>query len=77
MKTGILSYLDLSREMKKAVENERDDYTVVIGTLYTFIKGLVQGPKDLEITRRVETVQTTALPEYWEESWRLEETCCH
>ena len=26
---------------------------------------------------QVETIQITDGPEYWEESWRLEETCCH
>ena len=52
----------------------------VFGALDTVIKGLIQGLGDLEIRGRVETIQTTALlvrPEYWEESRRLEETCCH
>ena len=34
---------------------------IVIGTLGTVTKGLIKGQKDLEITRRVETTQTTAL----------------
>ena len=34
---------------------------IVIGALGTVTKGLVQGLKDLEITGRVETIQTTAL----------------
>ena len=34
---------------------------VVIGTLGTVTKGLVPGLEDLEITGRMETVQTTAL----------------
>ena len=34
---------------------------IVIGTLDTVTKGLVQGLEDLEITGRVDTVQTTAL----------------
>ena len=40
---------------------------IVIGALGTVTKGLVQGLVDLEIRRRVETIQTTALlnrPEY-------------
>ena len=35
---------------------------------------------DLEFGERVETIQTTALlrtARTWDESWRLEETCCH
>ena len=34
---------------------------IVIGTLGTIPKGLVQGLKDLEITVRMETIQTTTL----------------
>ena len=34
---------------------------IVIGALGTVIKGLVQGREELEITGRIETVQTTAL----------------
>ena len=34
---------------------------IVIGALGTVTKGLVQGLEDLEITRRVETIRTTAL----------------
>ena len=48
---------------------------IVIGALGTVITRLVKGLEDLEIRGWVEIIQTTA--EYWEESWRLEETCCH
>ena len=34
---------------------------VVIGALVTVAKGLVQGPEDLKIRGRIETIQTTAL----------------
>ena len=34
---------------------------IVIGALATVTKGLVKGMKDLEITGRVETMETTAL----------------
>ena len=34
---------------------------IVIGALDTVTKGLIQGPKDLEIRRQVETIQTTAI----------------
>ena len=55
---------------------------IVIGVFSTVTKGLLKGLDDLEIGGRVETIQTTALLRtpnfiYWEESWRLEETCCH
>ena len=35
--------------------------SIVIGAFGTVTKGLVQGLEDLEITGRVETIQTTAL----------------
>ena len=34
---------------------------IIISALDTFTKGLVQGLEDLEITGRMDTVQTTAL----------------
>ena len=34
---------------------------IVIGSLGIVTKGLVQGQEDLEISRRVETIQSTAL----------------
>ena len=36
--------------------------------------------EDLEVTGRVETIQRQhcwGRPEYWDQSWRFEETCCH
>ena len=54
---------------------------IVTGTLGTTTKGLVQGLEDLEIRGRAKIVQTTEFiwdqPEYWEESWILEETYFH
>ena len=53
---------------------------IVIGALDTITKRLLKGLGDLEVGGRVETIQTTALlrrPESWDESWRLEETCCY
>ena len=52
---------------------------IVIGALGTITKGLLKGLEDLEVGGRVESIQTTALlrTESWDESWRLEETCCH
>ena len=34
---------------------------IVIGVLGTITKGLLKGQEDLEVGRRVETIQTTAL----------------
>ena len=53
---------------------------IVIGAFGTVTKGLQKGLEDLEVGGRVETIQTTTLlrtVEYWEESWRREETYCH
>ena len=50
--------------------------TIVIGTLGTITKRLLQGLDDLEIRRRVETIQTIAL---LRSAWilgRVLETCC-
>ena len=52
---------------------------IVIGAFGTITKGLLKGLENLEVGERVETIQIDywERPEYWEESWRLEETCCH
>ena len=53
---------------------------IVIGAFGKVTKGLLKALANLEVGGRVKTIQTTALlerPEYWEKSWRLEETCCH
>ena len=52
---------------------------IVIGAFGTVTKGLLKLLEDLEVRGRGNIIQTTELlkrPEYWEESWRLEETCC-
>ena len=50
---------------------------VVIGTLDTVIKRLVQGLKDLEIRGRVDSNQTTALLRLFRILRRVLDTCCH
>ena len=53
---------------------------IVIGAFRTVTKGLLKVLEDLEVCGRVETIQSTTFwepLEYWEESCRLEETCCH
>ena len=54
-------YFDLARELKKLWNMKVTITPIVIGALGTITKGLVQGLEDLEITGRVETIQTTAL----------------
>ena len=54
-------YLDLARELKKFWFMKVMIIPIVIGALGTVTKGLVQGRVDLEITRRLETVQTKAI----------------
>ena len=73
-------YLDLARESKKLLYMKVTIILIVIGDLGTVTKGLVQGLEELEITGGVETSKLQHFwyrPEYWEESWRLKETCYH
>ena len=48
---------------------------IVIGDLVRVTEILVKGLEEMEIRRRVDAIQTTDQPEYWEKSFRLEETC--
>ena len=53
---------------------------IVIGAFGTVTKGLLKGLEDLEISGRwrpSKQLHYWERPEYWEESWILEETCCH
>ena len=63
-------YLDLSRELKKAMEHECDGNTNCNWCVWNDTKGLVKWLEELEIGRREETIQVTCWdrPEYWEES---------
>ena len=73
-------YQDLARELKKQWNKKVTIIPIVIGAFGTVTKGLRKGLKDLGVGERVEIIQTTALlrtVEYWEVSWRLEQTCCH
>ena len=54
-------YLDLARELKKLWNMKVTIMPIVIGAFGRIIKGLLKGLEDLEITVRVETVQTTTL----------------
>ena len=54
-------YLDIARELKKLWNVKVTMIPIVIDALGTVTKELVKGLEDLEIRRRVETIQTTAL----------------
>ena len=53
-------YLDLARE-KKLWNMNVTIVPIMIGALGTVTKGLLKGLEDLEVSGRVETIQTTAL----------------
>ena len=54
-------YLDLVRELKNLWNMKVTIIPIVIGAFGTVTKGLLKGLEDLEVGRRVETIQTTAL----------------
>ena len=54
-------YLDFAKELKKLWNMQVTIIPIVIGAFGTVTKGLLKGLEDLEVGRRVETVQTTAL----------------
>ena len=73
-------YLDLARELKKLWNMQVTIIPIVIGAFGMVTKGLLKGLEDLEVGGGVESIKQLHYwkrPEYWEESWRLEETCCH
>ena len=54
-------YHDLARELKKLWNIKVTFIPIVIGALSTVTKGLLKGLENLEITGRVETIQSTTL----------------
>ena len=70
-------YLDLGGELKKLWNMKVTVIPIVTGALGTLTKGLVHGQEDLEIRRRMETIQTTALLRSARILRRVMETCCH
>ena len=69
-----------AREMKKLWNMKVKIVPIVIGVFGTITKGLLKGLQDLGVGGLVDTIQIQHYweqPEYWEASWRLEETCCH
>ena len=70
-------YLDLAWELKKLWNMKVTIVPIVIGALGTVTKGLLKGLEDLEVGRRVETIQTTALLKTARILRGVMETCCH
>ena len=54
-------YLALARELKKLWNMQVTIIPIVIGAFGTVTKELLKGLEDLEVSRRVETIPTTAL----------------
>ena len=54
-------YLDLERELKKLWNMKVTILSVVISAFGTVTEGLLKGLGDLEVGRRVETIQSTTL----------------
>ena len=55
------NYLDLARELKKIWNMKVSIVPIVIGAFGTVNEGLLKGLEDLEVSGRLETIQTTAL----------------
>ena len=70
-------YLDLARELKKLWNMQVTIIPIVIGAFGTVTKGLLKGLENLEVGRRVETIQMTALLRTARILRRVLETCCH
>ena len=70
--------MDLARELKKLWNMKVTIIPIVIGAFGTITKRLLKILVDLGIRGRVVNIKHYwERPEYWEESKRLEETCCH
>ena len=54
-------YLDIARELTKLWNMKGTIIPIVIGVFGTVTKGLLKELEDLEVGRRVETIQTTTL----------------
>ena len=66
-------YLDLARELKKLWNMKVTIILIVIGAFGTVTKGLLKGLEDEWRPSKLQHYWERS--EYWEESWRLEETC--
>ena len=69
--------MDFARELKKQWKMKVTVIPIVVSALGTVTKWLVKGLEYLEIKGPSKLLHYWDRPEYWEESWKLEETCCH
>ena len=69
--------LNLATELKKLWNMKVMIIPIVIGALGTVTTGLLQELENLDEWRPSKLLHYWDRPEYWEESLRLEETCCH
>ena len=67
-------YLDLARELEKLWNTKVTIAPIVIGAFATITKGLLKGLEDLEVGRRIETIQMTGLPRMARIPRRVSET---
>ena len=67
-------YLNFAKDLKKQWNMKVTGIPIVIDALGTITEELVKGLEDLEITWLLHYWDQQ---EYWEESWRLQVTCCH
>ena len=73
-------YLDLVRELKKLWNMQVIIIPIVIGAFGTVTKGLLRNWGTWKLSdewRPSKLLHYWERLEYWGESWRLEETCCH
>ena len=73
-------YLDLARDLKKLWKMKVTIIPIVIGAFGTVTKELLNGLEDLVVDdewKPSKLLHYWERLEYWEESWGLEETCCH
>ena len=61
LRTSIIKYLDLARELKKLWNMKVMTVPIVIGAFGTITKVLLKVLEDLEVGGRIETMQITAL----------------
>ena len=68
-----ISTWTVAKELKKLWNMKVTVIPIVIGALITITKGLIKGLEDLEIRRRVETIQTLRSARIL----KIQETFCH
>ena len=72
-------YLEIARELKKDIEHEGDGDTNCKYCIWNGSQRLGKKTEEIseEESRPSKLQHGWDWPEYWEKSWRPEETCCH